>query len=68
MAQLLYLLLTVLGDTYLSPLGKPLEVFMRPIKRYGVNKRSSARQFRGDVSHTKAQNLRPPPMRGGFRL
>ena len=41
---------------------------MRPIKRYSVNKRRSAGKFRGDVSLTKAANLRPPPMRGGFRL
>lgn len=41
---------------------------MRPVKRYGVNKGSSARKFRGNISHTKAANVRPPPMRGGFRL
>lgn len=41
---------------------------MRPVKRYAVNKSRSARQFRGDVSRTKAANVRPPPMRGGFRL
>lgn len=41
---------------------------MRPVKRYGVNKASSARKFRGDTARTKAANVRPPPMRGGFRL
>ncbi|UDN67589.1 hypothetical protein [robinz microvirus RP_61] len=41
---------------------------MRPIKRSYSNKGSDARKFRSNVSHTKAANLRPPPMRGGFRL
>jgi len=36
--------------------------------RNNVNKGRSARQFRGNVSHTKAANLRGAPMRGGIRL
>ena len=77
-AQLLYLLLTVLGDTarghplpritpgfLVSPVG---EVYMRPVKRSYVNKGRSARKFNGDTARTKAANLRPPAMRGGFRL
>lgn len=36
--------------------------------RRKVNKRASARRFRGQVSHTKALNLRGAPMRGGYRL
>ncbi|UDN67708.1 hypothetical protein [robinz microvirus RP_97] len=38
------------------------------MKRYSVNKHRGSQKFRHDVSHTKAANLRPPPMRGGFRL
>lgn len=41
---------------------------MRPVKRSYVDKGRSAQKFRGHSSRTKAQNLRPPPMRGGFRL
>lgn len=41
---------------------------MRPSKRYGVHKGSSARQFRHNVGRTKALNLRGMPMRGGWRL
>lgn len=41
---------------------------MRPVKRSGVNKSSSAHKFRKNVSHTKYANVRPAPMRGGFRL
>lgn len=36
-------------------------------RRY-VNKGKSARQFRKNVSTTKAANLRGAPMRGGWRL
>lgn len=41
---------------------------MRPSKRYGVNKRRSAGQFRGQTRRTKSVNLRGAPMRGGIRL
>lgn len=41
---------------------------MRPTKRYGVNKHKSARQFRGNVRHTKSLNVSGMPMRGGIRL
>lgn len=41
---------------------------MRPVKRSYVNKGRSARKFRSDSSRTKSANMRPPPMRGGFRL
>lgn len=41
---------------------------MRPVQRFGVNKRASARRFRGNVSQTKVLNFRTAPMRGGIRL
>lgn len=36
--------------------------------RRAVNKRQSARKFRGQVGRTKAANIAPPPQRGGYRL
>lgn len=44
------------------------EIKMRPSKRYGVNKGSSARSFRNNTGRTKAPNMRAVPMRGGWRL
>lgn len=41
---------------------------MRPLKRGGVHKGSSAGKFRRNVGHTKALNMKATPMRGGFRL
>lgn len=41
---------------------------MRPSKRSHVNKSASAREFRGKSRHTKAVNMAPPPMRGGYRF
>jgi len=41
---------------------------MMTSKRYGVNKGRSARKFRKHSGSTKAANVRPHPMRGGFRL
>lgn len=41
---------------------------MRPVKRFGVNKRHSAKKFRRNVSRTKAPNVVAAPMRGGIRL
>ena len=38
------------------------------MKRYPVNKRRSAAQFRSKSERTKAINLAGPPMRGGSRL
>lgn len=38
------------------------------MKRKPVNKRRSAAQFRHNVSHTKAANVKQGPMRGGWRL
>lgn len=40
---------------------------MRPVKRYGVNKRGSSKQFRRHSSRTQPVNMRGP-MRGGIRL
>lgn len=40
---------------------------MRPVKRFGVNKRSSAKKFRRNSGRTKAANM-VQPMRGGWRL
>lgn len=41
---------------------------MRVSKRFGVNKRRSAKKFRRSVSRTKAVNLKGAVMRGGIRL
>lgn len=41
---------------------------MRPLKRAGANKRSSARKFRKNAGKTKSANISPHPMRGGIRL
>lgn len=41
---------------------------MRPVKRYGVSKGGSARQFRRKSSRTKGINITRGPMRGGIRL
>jgi len=41
---------------------------MRPVSRRPVNKRKSAAKFRHHVSRTKAPNVAPPAMRGGYRL
>lgn len=41
---------------------------MRPVKRSGVSKASSAGNFRRNVSRTKSANVSPAPMRGGIRL
>lgn len=40
---------------------------MRPVKRFGVNKRKSARKFRKHSSRTKALNM-GGLARGGWRL
>ncbi|WNK12799.1 MAG: hypothetical protein [Microvirus sp.] len=40
---------------------------MRPLKRFGANKQSSARKFRNQISRTKAPNVRGS-QRGGWRL
>lgn len=40
---------------------------MRPVRRFGVNKRRSARKFRGQSQRTKRVNM-SGPMRGGIRL
>lgn len=37
------------------------------MRRFAVNKHRSSRKFRGQVSRTKAANMRGP-MRGGFRF
>lgn len=36
--------------------------------RRSVNKRRSSGKFKRQVSHTKAANVKPIPMRGGIRL
>lgn len=38
------------------------------MKRFGVNKGSSAHKFKRNVAHTKAVNLPRQVMRGGWRL
>lgn len=37
-------------------------------RRGRVNKKHSARRFRGNTQRTKAVNMRGAPMRGGIRL
>lgn len=41
---------------------------MRNSSRHQVKKSRSAREFKNKISRTKAPNLAPPPMRGGYRL
>lgn len=41
---------------------------MRPLKRAPVRKGRSAGKFRKQVGRTKAANVAPPPMRGGYRF
>jgi hypothetical protein len=41
---------------------------MRPLKRSHESKRQSVGHFKRNVSRTKAANVSPPPMRGGYRL
>lgn len=36
--------------------------------RHNVNKHKSAKQFRRNVTHTKAANVANAPSRGGWRL
>lgn len=38
------------------------------MKRHPVNKHKSAKQFRNNISRTKAANVQMGPMRGGWRL
>lgn len=38
------------------------------MKRYSVNKRTSAKKFARSVGKTKALNVIAAPMRGGIRL
>lgn len=38
------------------------------MKRFSVNKRKSAGQFKNNVRRTKAPNVQQGPMRGGWRL
>jgi len=40
---------------------------MKPVKRYGVNKSTSAKSFRRSVGKTQSFNL-ASPIRGGWRL
>lgn len=40
---------------------------MRPLSRFGSNKRRSAKKFRRHVGRTKAVNM-SGPNRGGWRL
>lgn len=52
----------------MTPFLSNLEISMNPLKRKSVSKRGSARQFHNAHHHTKAVNLAPAPMRGGYRL
>jgi len=41
---------------------------MRPVHRKPVRKAVSAKKFRREAVRTKAPNMTPPPMRGGYRF
>jgi len=41
---------------------------IRPLKRRGVHKGRSARQFRSNVGRTKGANMQQGLARGGWRL
>lgn len=41
---------------------------MRPSRRAPVSKGRSAGHFKAQTARTKAPNVAPPPMRGGYRL
>lgn len=41
---------------------------MRPLRRSGVQKGRSARQFRKHSGRTNGRNMKGSPMRGGIRL
>jgi len=41
---------------------------MRSLRRGHVSKRGSAQTFKRHVRRTKGANVRPAPMRGGYRL
>lgn len=41
---------------------------MRPLSRHSSSRSAGAGKFRRNISRTKAPNMAPPPMRGGFRL
>lgn len=41
---------------------------MRPVSRRPVSKGHSAQKFRKHSSRTKSMNVKPTPMRGGFRI
>lgn len=40
---------------------------MRPSRRFGVNKKRSARKFKRNISRTKGANVNAP-QRGGYRF
>lgn len=41
---------------------------MRPLSRSPSSRGAGAGKFRRNIARTKAPNMAPPPMRGGFRL
>lgn len=41
---------------------------MKVLSRRPVHKHGSAKKFRKQVGRTKAANVKPMPMRGGFRF
>lgn len=41
---------------------------MVPLKRKPVSKQKSVSKFRHNTTKTKAPNMQPTPMRGGWRL
>lgn len=41
---------------------------MKVLSRHKVSKHGSAKRFRKQIGKTKAANVKPMPMRGGFRF
>lgn len=41
---------------------------MRPLSRKVQSRGAAKRQFKAHGRRTKAANVAPPPMRGGFRI
>jgi DNA-binding transcriptional regulator YhcF (GntR family) len=54
-------------STTLKTLNNQGIITMKPLKRKFVNKKSSAKRFKGHVRKTKSANI-SSPMRGGWRM
>lgn len=54
--------------THCSPAIGRWRCRVRPLKRKPINKHKAAHGFRKSVSRTHPHNIKPMPMRGGWRL